>query len=87
MPVDHDGDVQGLAEIIEDNGCRPRIGAAITAGHGTRFIQQQTDGKSWDLVWKIVRIENLSVISAQSVCIQTAPHHQTGLLPAALLVI
>ena len=82
MAVDHDGNVQALAEVVEDDGGRSGVGAAVAGTHGARLVQQKTDGQLGDLVGQVVFVEDFSVIPMQSVGVQPPSHQQTGLLSA-----
>ena len=86
MAIDHNGNVQRLAEVIE-NDCRCScIGAAVTAAHRARLIQKEANSNLRNFIGKVVLVEYLAVIPAQRVCIQTAAHHQTRLLSTPLLI-
>ena len=82
MAVDHDGNIQALTEVVEDDGGRSGVGAAVAGTHGAGLVQQKTDRQLRDLVGQVVFVEDFSVIPMQSVGVQPPSHQQTGLLTA-----
>ena len=87
MTVDHNRNVQAVAEIIEDDRCGSCVCTAVTAAHGAGFIQQKANGNTGNFVGKVVLIEYLAVIPAQSVGIQTPSHNKTRLFATTLLIL
>ena len=86
MAVDHDGDAQRLAEIIEDDGGSPGVCGPVAGGHGAGLVQQQAHRHLRRLDGQSVLGENLPIAAEKCVGVQTAAHEQACLFAATLLV-
>ena len=80
MAVDHYGNIQTIAEIMQDNCRSAGIGTAVSAAHGAGFVHQQPYCKLRYLIGQSVLIEYLAIAPAQGVSVKPAAHNEAGLL-------
>ena len=87
MAIDHDGDIQCAAEIVEDDGSSSCVGGTITATHTARLVQQKTNRQCRCFVGQCVLTEHAPIQPRNGVCVQPTPHEQGSLLTATPAVL
>ena len=86
MAHDHHRYPKLLAEVLDDDGCRPRPGDPVIAAHTAALVNQKCYSKVDGLGRKPGIAKHPAVVAVERVLIQPFPDQEPGLLPALALI-